>query len=457
MKNMTLQAIADACHGKIYYPEKGNVTDVTASRVVLDSRLVVEDSVFIATRGERVDGHSFIPQVFEKGALGVICEEVPDDPAGPCILVEDSFVALKDVARYYRNQLDLKIVGITGSVGKTSTKEFIATVLSKHYSTWKTQANFNNEVGMPLTILQATEEHEILVLEMGINHFGEMDRLSEIARPDVMVITNIGQCHLEYLGDRDGVLKAKTECFNHLNTDAVVILNGDDDKLATVRKVMGRKPLFFGRNKTNDYYAQSEKDEGLLGTDVALASALSDMSVVTHIPLPGAHMVYNALAAMAVGETLGLNSEEIAQGIADVSATSGRSNIVRGRNCIIIDDCYNANPVSMKAAIDLLGTAKGRKVAILGDMFELGEDENSLHKGVGEYAADKETDVIVCVGKLSRYMFDGAREADAKEAFHYEDIESLIAAIPDIVRDEDTVLVKASHSMQFSKIVDKLK
>ena len=226
MKNLTVENIALACKGILYGKEFMEDNKKEAEGVVLDSRLLQPSYVFIATKGEKVDGHKFIPSVFEKGALAVICEDLPQDITGPCILVENSFIALKNLAFFYRQQLDLKVIGITGSVGKTSTKEFVAGVLSVKYNVWKTQGNFNNEVGLPLTVLQLRDEHEIAVLEMGISDFGEMHRLSQIARPDVCILTNIGQCHLEFLGDRDGVLKAKTEIFDFMNPDGYIFVNG---------------------------------------------------------------------------------------------------------------------------------------------------------------------------------------------------------------------------------------
>ena len=242
MKNMTLKNIAEAVKGVLHteaLPDTCEVdmTEMCAVGVVIDSRKVEQGCIFIATRGEHVDGHSFIDQVFDAGALGVICERAPEDPRGAYILVEDSFQALKDAAEYYRRQLDIRVVGITGSVGKTSTKEFVASVLSKGFRVLKTEGNHNNEVGLPLTVLQIREDCEIAVLEMGISDFGEMHRLSRIARPDVCLITNIGQCHLENLGTRDGILRAKSEIFDFMQEGGQICLNGDDDKLNTIREV----------------------------------------------------------------------------------------------------------------------------------------------------------------------------------------------------------------------------
>ena len=232
MKHMTLENLAGACGGRLVF--SGELPGTECASVVIDSRQAGENSLFIAVKGERVDGHCFIPDVFEKGALGVVCERLPENPAGPCILVEDSLKALRQIAAFYREQLPVKVVGITGSVGKTSTKEFIAAVLSRKYRVHKTQGNFNNEIGVPLTVLSMPEDTEVAVLEMGINHFGEMHRLSRIAQPDICVMTNIGQCHLEFLGSREGILKAKSEIFDFMQENGRAVLNGDDDMLASV-------------------------------------------------------------------------------------------------------------------------------------------------------------------------------------------------------------------------------
>jgi len=457
MKHMTLQNIANAVQGKLVYPVHV-VTDEerTVQGVVLDSRKVEKDYLFIATKGERVDGHSFIDDVFAKGAMAVICEKEPENPKGPYIMVQDSFQALKDVAAFYREQLDIKVVGITGSVGKTSTKEFIASTLATHYQVLKTEGNFNNEVGLPLTVLRIREGVEVAVLEMGISDFGEMHRLSSIAKPDICVITNIGQCHLENLGTRDGILKAKTEIFDFMKADGYVCLNGDDDKLCTVSEVQGKQPLFFGKDEKFAIYATDYENKGLAGSKVVIHR--EGRALAVQIPLPGEHMVYNALAATAVATVLGLSDEEICKGISSVMPVGGRSHIIWEENVTIIDDCYNANPVSMKAAIDLLSMADTRKVAILGDMFELGTNELSLHEEVGRYAAHKNIDCIVCIGNLSKYMFEGAKQEEnsLSQVYYYESKESMLADKAQWLQKKDTVLVKASHGMHFEELLEKL-
>lgn len=453
---MTLQNIAKAVQGNLVCPAQVAIDESKIVQgVVLDSRKVEKDYLFIATKGERVDGHSFIDDVFEKGAMAVICEREPENPKGPYILVQDSFQALKDVATFYREQLDIKVVGITGSVGKTSTKEFIASTLATHYQVLKTEGNFNNEVGLPLTVLRIREE-EVAVLEMGISDFGEMHRLSSIAKPDICVITNIGQCHLENLGTRDGILKAKTEIFDFMKADGFVCLNGDDDKLCTVSEVQGKQPLFFGKDEKFAIYATDYENKGLAGSKAVIHREGRELGV--QIPLPGEHMVYNALAATAVATVLGLSDEEICKGIASVMPVGGRSHIIWEENVTIIDDCYNANPVSMKAAIDLLSMADTRKVAILGDMFELGVNELLLHEEIGRYAAHKNIDCIVCVGSLSKSMYTGAKQAEESlsQVYYYESKEAMLADKAQWLCKNDTVLVKASHGMHFEELLEKL-
>lgn len=456
MRNMTLENIAKCLNKPLCGAAGKEQQEIVGA--VLDSRKVEEGFLFFATRGEKVDGHSFIPQVAEKKAALVICEEAPTVEI-PYILVEDTFVALKEVAAFYREQLSIPIVGVTGSVGKTSTKEMIAAALGAKFNVLKTQGNFNNEVGLPLTILGIRPEHEVAVVEMGISDFGEMHRLSRIAKPDVCVITNIGQCHLENLIDRDGVLKAKTEIFDFMQEDGYVVLNGDDDKLATVKEVKGKAPYFFGLDRDDvstekTAVATHIQNHGLFGSDFKMT--LFGQELPASVPLPGQHMVINALAAATVGKLLGMEEEDILKGIASVQATGGRSNIMKLADKTVIDDCYNANPVSMKAAIDLLMMAQGRKVVILGDMFELGTDELALHREVGMYAAMARLDGMTFIGNLSKEMYEGAMKLRAMPQY-YPDKEAFFAAHKPEDFADATVLVKASHGMHFEEIVEWLK
>lgn len=455
MKNMTLLNIAKACSGKLY--NEGAVSLSEVKGIVIDSRLVDKDYLFIATKGEKVDGYDYIDAAILKGAMAVVCEKAPANKTIPYILVNDSLLSLKSIATWYRMQLNITVVGITGSVGKTSTKEFVSSVLSQRYSVLKTEGNYNNEIGLPLTILKIRNDHEIAVLEMGISDFGEMHRLSEIAKPDYCLLTNIGQCHLEQLGSREGILRAKSEIFDFMSSDGGIILNGDDDMLSTIHDVDGITPIRYGLNSNNDVYADNIVTNGLLGNSYNIHFRDESLSIVSS--MPGNHMILNALAAATVGRILGLTGKEIIQGIEQIQPVSGRNHIIRHKKWTIIDDCYNANPVSMKAAIDLLEMANTRKVAILGDMGELGQSEKQLHKEIGIYAATKKIDIVIFVGKLSFYMNEGAKEVllnNSENLFHYETQDELIKALPDLLLERDTILVKASHFMGFDNIVSLL-
>ncbi|MBO5158233.1 MAG: UDP-N-acetylmuramoyl-tripeptide--D-alanyl-D-alanine ligase [Lachnospiraceae bacterium] len=453
MKHMTLRAICAACDGT-YYGPTDNLSKEAAG-ITIDSRKVENNWLFGATVGERVDGHSFIESCYEKGALCCLGEKPPVSESHSYIQVQSTFQALKDIAEYYRSTLEIPIVGITGSVGKTSTKEIIASVLSVKFNTLKTAGNFNNEVGLPLTVFNIRGEHEAAVLEMGISDFGEMHRLSKIARPNICVMTNIGQCHLENLGDRDGVLRAKSEIFDFAAEGAKAIVNGDDDKLRTLKSREDLDCTTFGMEKTNDVYAKTVENLGLDGLKCNISTPVGDFSA--HIHIPGMHMVYNALAGTCVGLACGLTLKEIKTGIEKAETISGRNHLIHTENYTIMDDCYNANPMSMKASLDVLATALGRKVAILGDMGELGANERALHYTVGEHAAKKNIDLLLCVGTLSEEIVKGAKAKNSSmNACVFTTKEELLEKLPELLVKGDSILIKASHFMQFEKIVKAL-
>ncbi len=474
MKNLTLRAAADACGGVLYASEEQ--AELEIMDVVQDSRQAQEGTLFIAIRGENVDGHRFIPDVLAKGAFVVSEQEIPE-AAGPYILAESSTQALRDIAEYYRKTLTIPIVGIAGSVGKTSTKEMVASVLSQKYNVLKTEGNFNNDIGMPLTILRIREEHEAAVIEMGISDFGEMHVLAQIARPDVCVMTNIGQCHLEFLHDRDGILRAKSEIFDFLGEDDAVVLNGNDDKLSGVAPIPAkyaagsytepaaagaviRPDRYFVNDgtaemtlKPEEYLVRAEQITscGLAGMEADLVFA--DRTIHITEPMPGMHNIYNACAGACVGVRLGLTDEQIAAGIACAQTIAGRSNMIRLRDGItLIDDCYNANPVSMEASLDVLALAEDRKIAVLGDMGELGADERAMHARVGAYAGAKGIDVLLLCGELSQEMAKAAEGCGTVR--HFPDKASLIEALAEMIRPKDSILVKASHFMGYTEIVN---
>ena len=446
MKNLTLANIAKACGGTYV----GNTADREKEVVSIttDSRQAEPGSLFVAIKGERVDGHNFIDGVFEKGAICVLSEKELPEAKGNYIQVASSLQAVKDIAEFYRQQLHVKVVGITGSVGKTSTKEMIASILAEKYQVLKTLGNFNNELGLPLTVFRLRDEDEVAVLEMGISDFGEMHRLSKVAKPDVAVITNIGQCHLEFLHDRDGVLRAKTEIFDFLAEDGRVILNGDDDKLITVDQVNENAPIFFGIQNQSEIYADEIEPKGLRGIACRIHTPEGTFSV--QVPIPGYHMVMNALAGTAVGLTLGLTLDEIKCGIEKLQPLSGRFHMIDHAGMLIIDDCYNASPVAVKGSLDVMKDAEGRKVAILGDMFELGADSDMFHAEVGAHAAKNGMDLLICVGENSRHTAQAAITCGGcQEVVHMPNLEVLAGVLPDLVKEGDTILVKASHGMHF--------
>lgn len=455
MKNMSLQKIADACGGTYHGPEESLSREVSC--VVIDSRKIQKDGLFIAIRGARVDGHTFIPQVMEKGALCSVSEQDLGDVPYPYIKVDSCEQALKDIAEHYRRSLNIKVVGISGSVGKTSTKEMIASVLSQKYNVLKTEGNFNNEIGLPLTVFNLREEHEVAVLEMGISGFGEMTRLARIARPDICVITNIGVAHIENLGSRDGILRAKTEMFAFMNPDGTIILNGDDDKLRGFTPDNGIQPVYFGLDPSCPYHAEQIRNMGLKGTTADFVTPSERFEA--HISIPGDHMVYNALAGIAAGQALGMTADEIRQGIEQLVPIAGRNHLIETDRYSIIDDCYNANPVSMKSSLSVLSGADTRTVAILGDMFELGNSEKEMHYETGAFAADAGINVLICIGGLSAETARGAREASSgsdMEVLHYDTKEDFLNEAGQILHKNDTILVKASHAMDFAKIVEEL-
>lgn len=477
MEKMTLKNIAEACGGELFLTERAGKDAVTEETEILsavhDSRQVTEGALFFATVGERVDGHSFLASVYEKGAVCAVTQKTPAQteaehkiPAslwGAYILVPDTLEALKKIAEYYRSTLHIPIVGVTGSVGKTSTKEFIASVLAQKYRVYKTEGNYNNEIGVPLTLLRIRKDHQAAVIEMGISNFGEMHRLSKMVRPNVCVITNIGQCHLENLGSRDGILKAKTEIFDYMDPEGQVCLNGDDDKLAGVTQVRGRAVHFFGlgQNPAEEVFAFDIVNRGLFGSlaKLCLKPEVSGRTVLPiEVPLPGSHMVINAAAAACVGQLLGLSGEEIAEGIRKVQPVGGRSHLIPLKNYTLIDDCYNANPVSMRAAIDLLNTADTVRTAILGDMFELGQNSDALHEDTGAYAAAAGLDRLICIGENARHMYEGAVKAGAgSRSFYFAAKEEFLKAFAQnrevYVPKHSTVLIKASHGMGFGDLV----
>lgn len=454
MKNLTLRNIASACGGR--YAGRESDLDFCVEGITTDSRNVPRGGLFVAIPGERVDGHDYIPKAVAAGAAAVLSEKELPGAEFPYIQVKSCLQAVKDLAEFYLAGLKIPVVGIAGSVGKTSTKEMVASVLSQKYRVLKTEGNFNNELGLPLTIFRLREEHEIAVLEMGISDFGEMHRLSKIARPQTCIMTNIGWCHLENLKTRDGILKAKSEIFDYIRPDGHVILNGDDDKLSTIRQVKGITPMTFGLNSRCGIWADELEGQGLRGISCRIHTPRGAFRAL--IPMPGEHMVYNALAAAAAGLYYGLTLEEIRRGIESYQTISGRFRILETGKYTLIDDCYNANPVSMKTSLQALQDGKNRRVAVLGDMGELGENEKELHRQVGAFAGTLSIDALYCAGPLCEYLAQAAGQAAPDlEVRWYPSRDQLMVELTRLLKPGDTILIKASHYMGFDKIVKLLR
>lgn len=449
MKSMTIREILNSCCGE--YIGNENMLDTAVTSITTDSRNATDGSMFVAIKGERADGHRFIENTYKQGAVCALVEETAECDI-PQIKVNSTLDAVKMIAEYYRSLFTIPFIGVTGSVGKTSTKEMLASVLKEKFRTHKTQGNFNNELGVPLTLFAMPEDTEVAIIEMGISDFGEMTRLTKMVKPDICVLTNIGCCHLENLIDRDGVLKAKTEMFISMQENGKIFLNGDDDKLITVKDYNGIVPVFYGLNSSNTYYAEIIDNDSENGIKVNLC--FDGRKIPATVPAIGNHMAANAMAAVAIGKSLGMTDEEIVRGIESYSTIGGRNNVIKTENYTVIDDCYNANPTSTQASIDTVMNFKNpRKVCILGDMKELGKDEISLHKQVGIHCEDMRVDVLLTVGSLAENMQSVLKNT---KGYHFTSNKELIEKLPEILNKDDAVLVKASHSMHFEEIVKAL-
>lgn len=405
-------------------------------RAVIDSREAAPGDLFCALSGERTDGHAYIARAFDAGAACCLALRVPEGETRPVILVPDVAEALRALARAYRATLSIPVIGVTGSVGKTTAKEMIASVLSRRFPVLRTEKNLNNDLGVPLTLLRIGAEHRAAVVEMGISHFGEMTGLARMVMPTMAVYTVIGRAHLEFLGDRDGVMRAKGELLSVMDPGGTVFVNGDDDRLAALS--CRQKKVTFGCSPDCAVRAEEVR---VSAESAAFTLCAEGRRIPMEVPAFGGHLVYAALAAGAVGLALGLTDGEIAEGAAAYRPVGRRSRVLRTPSLTLVDDCYNSNPDSCAAAIASAAALGGRLVCVLGDMLELGEDAPALHRAVGGLAREKGA-LLLTAGELSRFM--GGE--------HFASRAELIAALPRLLKRGDTVLVKASRSMAFEEI-----
>lgn len=455
MECLGINEIVKACRGTPCNID----TSIDISCINTDTRNIKKGELFIPLIGERFDGHDYINEAYEKGAYVVLSEKNLNSKDKPYIIVENTLKALHEIARYYKNKFSLSIVAITGSSGKTTTKDMVASVLAEKYEVLKTEGNLNNAIGLPLTLFRLNKKHQVAVLEMGMNSLGEIKTLAELVRPDIGIITNVGTAHIEKLKTRDNILKAKKELFTYFNTKNIAIINGDNDMLNKIPKEAYRIQRFGIKidNNLRAYDVREDKEN-----EIGFKTDIGNKTYEVIIPMPGIHNVYNALSAIAVGLELEMEMDEILAGIYKFKSSKHRMEIfTNGDNIRIINDAYNANPESMRAAIDVLKTysRSSRTICILGDMFELGEKSKRLHRLLGEYITKAGIRKIITIGKHAKYIAKGAKNNgfSKKNIFTYESNSQALKHIRKIIKPKDSILIKGSRGMRMEEIVEFLR
>jgi UDP-N-acetylmuramoyl-tripeptide--D-alanyl-D-alanine ligase len=430
----------------------------------IDSRVIAPGDLFVAIRGTTHDGHAFVPQVVANGIRGIVVQEqtdvVLDHPSlkkqgVACVAVRDTTQALGALAKYRRQQVQIPVVAITGSNGKTTTRQMTAQVMAQHFKTLATEGNLNNEIGLPLTLFRLTGEHRAAVLELGMNHPGEMNRLGAICRPTIGLITNVGPAHLEFLGSVQAVARAKGELLPHIDPKGYAVLNMDDDHVAALASLASCAVLYFGTSTHADVRAESiDETAGGITFELILPHDRLPIALKT----PGRFMVFNALAAAAAGYLAGVGSQEIKVGLESFSPVKGRLNVITTANGVhIVDDTYNANPASMAAAIDTLTALKksGRGFIVLGDMLELGATAAALHHQVGGFAGSARPDKLYVFGEHAQDVLSGARQAGMAQGHIMAATKGEIAAdLMQELKTGDWVLVKGSRGMAMETVVE---
>ena len=447
MTGCTVKELCAAVGGTLLQESGAVVTEVST-----DSRSIPNRALFVPLAGERFDGHDYLDAALERGAAGCLTARKPASllPDKFYIQVSDTLEALKALAAWYRAKFDIPMVQVTGSAGKTTTKEMIAAVLSQRFSTLKTQANFNNAIGTPMTLLNLTPKHQAAVIETGMNHFGEIRYLGEMVRPTVAVITNVGDAHIENLGGtRQGILQAKCEIFENLQPGGLAVLNGDDELLSGL--ALPFETVLCGRHERCGVRVTNVAEHGIEGVTCTVTTSRDVYEV--SIPSPGAYMIYPAAMAIAIGEHLGLTKAELLSGIAAYRPVGSRMHLVRcGSGRIIIDDCYNANPQAMAEALRILAqTEHPRRMAVLGDMGELGDLTEQAHRDMGELTRALGLDTVVAVGPKAKAIQDAN-----PDALWFPTVAEALSAIRAAFTAGTAVLVKASHAMHFTDIVKDL-
>lgn len=450
-KNIAVDKIVEMCECTVI--SRGTAS--TVEKFCSDTRTIEKNDLFISLKSETTDGITYIKEALEKGAMGVITEyniseEIVNKYNNKLILkVKNITDSIQKIAKYKRTLYDIPIVAVTGSVGKTSTKDIIASVVGKKYNVTKTKGNYNNHIGVPLTILSWNKNTEAAVVEMGMNHFGEIELLTNIVKPTIAIITNIGTAHIGILGSRGNILKAKMEILDGLTPNGCIILNNDNDLLNKC-DIKNYRKITYGIENSSNYMAYDiTRNE----TYTEYKIKINNKEEKVYVPVPGDHFIYNSLCAIAVGKELNIETDKIIEGIKTFEITGKRNEIIEINDIKIMNDYYNASYDSMKASLEVLSNIKAtRKIAILGDMLELGEYSEKLHSMVGEEVAKNKIDVLCTIGKLSKSTAKIAKTLGTKEIYQFNTNEECIEKLGEIVRKNDAILIKASNAMHFGEI-----
>lgn len=450
-KNIAVDKIVEMCECTVI--SRGTAS--TVEKFCSDTRIIEKNDLFISLKSETSDGITYIKEALENGAMGVITEyNIPEEIVNKynnklILKVKNITDSIQKIAKYKRTLYDIPIVAVTGSVGKTSTKDIIASVVGKKYNVTKTKGNYNNHIGVPLTILSWNENTEAAVVEMGMNHFGEIELLTNIVKPTIAIITNIGTAHIGILGSRENILKAKMEILDGLTPNGCIILNNDNDLLNKCDIKKYRK-ITYGIENSSNYVAY---DIARNETYTEYKIKINDKEEKVYVPVPGDHFIYNSLCAIAVGKKLNIETDKIIEGIKTFEITGKRNEILEINDIKIMNDYYNASYDSMKASLEVLSNIKAtRRLAILGDMLELGEYAEKLHSMVGEEVAKNKIDVLCTVGELSKSTAKTAKTLGTKEVYQFSTNEECINKLGEIVRKNDAILIKASNAMHFGEI-----
>lgn len=444
MQELTFKQIADATGGTC--SDFGKVTSVST-----DTRTITDGALYIALKGENFDGHDFIGKAFENGAAAVLSERPTD--LGPCILTESTDKALLSLAAYYRTLFNTTVVGITGSVGKTTTKEMTACVLESKYKTLKTIGNLNNQIGLPMTLMRLEKEYEAAVIEMGMSAAGEISALSKTARPDLAIITNIGYSHIEFFGTRENILKAKLEILDGMESGAPLIINGDDELLSKYRDESGRPVVLYGIDNPEVQVrgVNISSGEGKTSFEIVYLGK----SIKASIPAQGKHLVYDALSAFAAGILCNIPPEDCVKALEAYVPVGMRQHTVEKDGIKILVDCYNASPTSVEASLTVLSQmkAQGRKFAVIGDMLELGERSAELHGRIADFAKNLEIDGLLCFGEESKNIADRANSEGKIFARHFASRGELEEYLRKNIKSGDIVSVKGSRGMRLEEVI----